>query len=79
MPTADEYRIKAAELYAQAKEEIRPVLRAQCENLALSYLRLADQAEKNAAFDIVYEPPLSRSEQPQVQQQQQAQPDKKND
>src|SRR3954471_14569984 len=74
MPTADEYRIRAAELYAQAKEELRPVLRGQCENLALAYLRLADQAEKNSTVDLVYETP---SEQPQSQQQQQPQPEDK--
>jgi hypothetical protein len=70
MPTADEYRIKAAELSARAMTERNPLLRAQYENLALSYLRLADQAEKNARTDIVYEPPR---EQPQLQQQQQPQ------
>src|SRR5438046_1693075 len=79
MPTADEYRIKAAELNARAKQEPNPITGAQFENLALAYLRLADQAEKNAATDIVYEPPPARSEQPQVQQQQQPQPAKMNE
>jgi len=73
MPTADEYRIKAAELNAQAKLAPNAHLRAECENLALSYLRLADQAEKNAQTDLVYEPPAVIV-QPQVQQQQQPQP-----
>ena len=74
MPTADEYRIKATELNAQAKSASSPLLCAQLENLALAYLRLADQADKNATTDIVYEPP---SEQPPMQQQQQRQPEKK--
>jgi hypothetical protein len=81
MPTAHEYRIKAAELNTRAKQEPNPLTRAQLENLALAYLRLADQAEKNAATDIVYETPPSLSERPQIQQQQQPQqqPDKKNE
>jgi hypothetical protein len=79
MPTADEYHKKAADMNALAKREPNMLTRAEYENLALSYLRLAAQAERNAATDIVYEPPLSRSEQPQVQQQQQMQPDKKNE
>ena len=79
MPTADEYRKKAAEMNARAKQEPNPLTGAEFTNLALAYLRLADQAEKNAATDIVYEPPPSGSEQPQVQQQQQMQPDKKNE
>jgi hypothetical protein len=76
MSTANEYRIKAAELNARAKHEQNPLTHAELENLALAYLRLASQADKNAATDVVYEPPR---EQPNVQQQQQAQPDKKTD
>ena len=76
MPTADEYRIKAAELNAQAERESSPLLCAQLQNLALAYLRLADLADKNATTDIVYEPP---SEQSPMQQQQQRQPEKKED
>jgi len=72
MAPADQYRIKAAELNAQAKLAPNASLRAECENLALSYLRLADQAEKNAQTDIVYEPPTATAR-PQAQQQQQQQ------
>jgi hypothetical protein len=68
MPTADEYRFKAAELNAQAKSETNPLQSAQLQNLALAYLRLADQADKNATTDIVYEPPLTQT--PMQQQQQ---------
>jgi hypothetical protein len=42
--------------------------------MALSYLRLAEQADRNAVTDIVYETP---PEQPQVQQQQEPQSEKK--
>jgi hypothetical protein len=74
MSTADEYRAKAVELKARAIAEENPLLRAQYENLALAYLRLVDQAEKNAATDIVYETPRQRSPVRQQQQQQQPQP-----
>jgi len=59
MPTADEYRIRAADLNARAKLAPNGILRAECENLARSYLRLAEQAVKNAQTDIVYEPPTA--------------------
>jgi len=76
MPTAHDYRSKAADLSARAKRESNMLTRAEYEHLALSYLRLAHQAERNAATDIVYETP--RLEQAQVpQQQQQPQPEKK--
>jgi hypothetical protein len=68
MPTSDEYRVKAAEFNELAKRERKPLTRAQFENLALGYLRLADQAARNATLDLVYEPPSWR---PGVQQQQQ--------
>jgi hypothetical protein len=70
MAAAGEYRAKANDLSARARTERSPALRAQYENLALSYLRLAEQAQKNANTDLVYETPA-------VQQQQQAQPTKK--
>jgi hypothetical protein len=74
MPKADDYRIKAAELLARLKLEGDPAARAELDHLALSYIRLADQAEKNAATDLVYETP-EPSTQPVAQQQQQLQPD----
>jgi hypothetical protein len=77
MPSADEYRVKAADLNALAKDEPNQITRVNFLHLALAYLRLAEQADKNAATDIVYETPPSPPEQPQLQQQQQAQPEKK--
>lgn len=71
---ADEYRAKAAAMNARAKQEQSPLIRAEFENLSLSYLRLAEQAERNAQADLVYEPPPHPAAQPQ--QQQQAQPPK---
>ena len=57
---ADEYRAKAALLAAEAKRERDPARRAQLESLERSYLRLAIQADKNAATNIVYETPPER-------------------
>ena len=73
MAPGDLYRVKAADMNARAKRETSLLIRAELENLALAYLRLADQADRNARTDVVYEPP---SHQPSVQQQQQAQPKK---
>jgi hypothetical protein len=53
----DEYRAKAAELRARARRESDANLRAELDNLALAFLRLAAQAERNNLADIVYETP----------------------
>ena len=76
MTSADEYRVKAAEFSAKARQELNPALRAQFENFALGYLRLAEQAERNSKNDLVYETPAppAKPAQPNVQQQQQVQP-----
>jgi hypothetical protein len=79
MPSANEYRIKAAELNALGKNEPDQLARANFINLALAYLRLAEQAEKNAATDIVYETPSAKVQHHQQQQQQQPQPGDKKD
>ena len=57
MPTGDQYRIRAAEMSEAARRERNSNVRKEYENLALAYLRLADQAERNSATDIVYETP----------------------
>lgn len=77
MATVCEYRAKANEFLAKAQRESDPSLRAQYEQLGRSYLRLAEQAERNLKSDIVYETP-TRRQAPQ-QQQQQIQPDKAED
>jgi hypothetical protein len=66
--------MKAAELLERSKSERASEMRSELDHLALSYLRLADQAERNAATDIVYETPTTPS-QHVAQQQQQPQPD----
>ena len=77
MSLADEYRAKAALLAAEAKQERSPARRTQLESLERSYLRLAIQADKNAATNIVYETPPERPAAQQQQQQQQQVPTRK--
>jgi hypothetical protein len=57
MSTGDEYRVRAAEFGARARRETDAGVRADLENLARSYLRLADLAEQNQRLDISYETP----------------------
>jgi hypothetical protein len=71
MAPGDDYRVKAAAMNVRAKQEKNLLIRAEFENLALAYLRLADQAERNAKADLVYETPTHPAAQPQQQQQQQ--------
>jgi hypothetical protein len=52
MSTGDDYRVRAAELHVKAKAEIDTQRRVELELLALSYLRLAEQADRNAQTDI---------------------------
>ena len=77
MTPGDAYRLKAAEINAKANQEVQPVIQSELKKLALAYLRLADQADRNAETDVVYEPGLDRpGQQQQLQQQQQMQPKK---
>ena len=65
MTSVDVYRAKASEFMAKAQRETDPTLRVQYETLGQSYLRLADQAERNSRSDIVYETPTSPSRPPE--------------
>jgi hypothetical protein len=78
MTAGDDYRAKAAAMNARAKQESNLLIRAEFDNLALAYLRLAEQAERNAQANLVDEPPRPSAAQPQQQQQAQPkiQPDK---
>jgi hypothetical protein len=67
MPTGDEYRSKAAEIMERVRAETEPRLSAELAKLAYAYLRLADQADRNALTDLVYETP-SQAQQPQTPQ-----------
>ena len=57
MPLTYRYRKLAAEFRAKARQEERPGLRFDLDRLARSYLRLAEQAEKNERNDVAYETP----------------------
>jgi hypothetical protein len=67
MPTGDEYRSKAAEIMERVRAEAEPRLSAELAKLAYAYLRPADQADRNALTDLVYETP-SQTQQPQMPQ-----------
>jgi hypothetical protein len=72
MYAGDDYRIKAADMNAKAKAETNLQTRAELEHLALAYLRLADQADRNATLISSTEqsaPPLQQQQQQQQQQQ----------
>ena len=55
--TADQYRMKAAELDAAARCETNARLRAEFEHLARAYRRLAEQAEQNGRTHVFFETP----------------------
>jgi hypothetical protein len=44
---------------ARAKSEQNPKLRSEWDFLAVCYLRLADQAERNDLTDLVYDSPFA--------------------
>ena len=60
MSAGDNYCAKALELLARAESENDPVIRTEFENLAAAFLRLAEQAERNAAFVVEFELPTEK-------------------
>ena len=58
MTPADRYRVKAAELAARARSESSQHLQIEFATMSASYLRLAEQADRNADNDVIYEPPM---------------------
>jgi len=54
MGAGDGYRAKALKLLALADGANDQTTKAQCENLAAAFLRLAEQAERNAALTIEF-------------------------
>jgi TfoX/Sxy family transcriptional regulator of competence genes len=69
MAAGDDYRIKAADVNAKAKGETSPYTRAELKKLVLAYLRLAEQADRNADLPTLRD----HSHRPVQQQQQQPQ------
>jgi hypothetical protein len=56
MASGDHYRILAAKCDARACAEGDRAIRHEWEIMSHSYLRLAEQAERNARLVVVYEP-----------------------
>lgn len=57
MSLGNEYRSKAADLFAKAAIEANAETQVEMETLARSYLRLAEQADRNSMTDLVYVTP----------------------
>jgi len=64
MTAGDDYRRMAAEFRAKAQIENDVEQKAEFDNLARAYMRLADQAERNSHLDITYETPLRKETDP---------------
>ncbi len=56
MSVAEIYRATAAQFNAKACNETDAGMQKQWAILAQSYIRLAEQAERNAKAEVVYEP-----------------------
>jgi hypothetical protein len=61
MTVSDKYRVKAAELRAQAEREREPLFRSMFKTLSKRYSRLAQQAdaERNAKLAYKSSPPIA--------------------
>ena len=59
MAAGDQYRVRAAELAAEAKSAPNVSIRRQLEHLSMSYLRLAAQADHSSGpkEGVYYETP----------------------
>ena len=56
MTRAEEYRHLANKVRVRADAEESPILRAEWENLAEGYVRLAEQTEASEQLDTLYDP-----------------------
>jgi hypothetical protein len=80
MTPADQYRVKAVEMAARAKAERgRPLQKAEYERLSQSYLRLAEQADRNSQNDVVWYDPLVDKPPDRTPALQQQQPQRKDE
>jgi hypothetical protein len=62
MRAGDDYRDKAAEIYARAASEPHAATQVELESLARAYRRLAEQADRNSTADLVYFTPDHRQD-----------------
>jgi hypothetical protein len=56
MGRADQYRNLATDVRARASRESSPILKGEWENLAETYVRLAEQSEEMKGTDPTYDP-----------------------
>jgi hypothetical protein len=64
MVVGDRYRARALELFALADGENDQATKAEFENLAAAFLRLAEQAERYAVLIIEFELPSDEEAKP---------------
>jgi hypothetical protein len=55
MSRAEQYRHLASDVRNRAEQESNPILKAEWENLAETYVRLAEQSDELSA-DLTYDP-----------------------
>jgi hypothetical protein len=56
MGRAEQYRNLAIDVRTRASRESNPILKAEWENLAETYVRLADQSDDERGADLTYDP-----------------------
>jgi hypothetical protein len=63
MTRAEQYRRLADEVRQRAASEKSPILKAEWENLSQTYVRLAEQSERNGRAGATFDP-LNESRKP---------------
>jgi len=58
--------LRVAEFLARADGKTDSLIRAEFENLAKAYFRLAELAKQDARSNVVYEPPSPKIDDPEV-------------
>ena len=56
MGRAEQYRHLASDVRNRAERESNPILKAEWENLAETYVRLAEQSDDEWSADLTYDP-----------------------
>jgi hypothetical protein len=66
MPSPDQYKRNALQCLTQAADVSDPLTQAVLRSMAQAWLRLAEQADKNGATNLVYETPPSDKPDPKL-------------
>ena len=53
---AEQYRTLADDVLTRAGKELNPIVKAEWENLAKTYIRLAKQADDGSGIELTYDP-----------------------